>query len=216
MKSRETASIMNPPTSPDQPWLSRHSRNRLILLASVLGAVAVVIVVIIMVRPPTYRYQLPSAWSDACLGDPEVISDVFSASPFSKANITHDNYEDRRWYQCSWKWETEGTGGWRQSIDLKIEVLDGNEYNDYDALIETHRSESTFEVLRVDEIHGFDSGYCTSSISFDDMACYAVDSNLKVSILTIGGISGEIGESGIAVEDYLAEVGAYIQDQLAR
>ena len=208
---------MNPPINPNLPQRSRRGRDRLITLASVLAAVVVVAIVIVLVRPPDYRYELPAAWDEGCLGDPEpeVISDVFSAGPFSKAGISHDRYSDSRWYQCSWDWNLEGNGGWRQFVDLKIDVLDGDEFDDLDVDIETIRSEGIFTQLRVDEIDGFESGYCTSDVGFDDFDCKAVDSNLKISLRTNGG-DGEIGESGVAVEDYLAVVGAYVQDQLAR
>jgi hypothetical protein len=206
---------MNPPDS-NKPRLGGRNRNRLILLTSLAATLAIVVAVIILVRPPKYRYELPGAWGDACLGDPAVITDVFSAGPFSKAGITHDRYSDNRWYQCSWEWNLEGVGGWRQFVDLRIDVLDGDEHDDYDVMIETIESESTFTQLRVDEIKGFESGYCTSTVGLDDFDCEAVDSNLQVSLRINGGGNGEIGESGIAVEDYLSEVGAYIQEQLAR
>jgi hypothetical protein len=182
----------------------------------VLTTIAVVVVVIVLVRPPDYRYQFPAAWGDGCLGDPEpeVISGVFSDGPFSEAGISHDKYRDSRWYQCSWTWDRESTSGSRQSIDLKIELLDGDEFDDYDVMIETIRREGVFTTLTVDEIAGFESGYCASSVGLDDYECYAVDSNLQVTLLSYGG--DEIGGSGIAVEDYLAEVGAYVKDQLAR
>ncbi|MFC3493019.1 hypothetical protein [Glycomyces rhizosphaerae] len=186
------------------------------MLTAVLAAIAVAVAVIILVWPPAYRYELPAAWDEGCLGtpEPEVISAVFDPGSFSEAGITHDDYGDSRWYQCSWTWNHENSGGTRQSIDLKIDVLDGDEFDDYNVMIETIRSESVFTTLITDEIAGFESGYCASSIGLDDYECYAVDSNLKVALLTYGG--GEIGGSGIAVEDYLAEVGAYIQNQLAR
>jgi hypothetical protein len=180
-----------------------------------VATIVLVAVVINLLRPPDYRYELPAAWDKGCLGDPEpeVITDVFDPGTFSKANISHDNYGDSRWYQCSWTWDLEGTGG-RQSVDLRIDVLDGDEYDDYDVMIETIRNESVFTTLTADEIAGFESGYCASSVGLDDYECYAVDSNLQVTLLAYGG--DEIGGSGIAVEDYLAEVGAYVQDQLAQ
>lgn len=208
---------MIPPTSNSQHRLSSRNRKQLILLVSVLTIVAVAVVVIILVRPPDYRFELPGNWADGCIGDPEVITDVFSETQFSKASISHDKYSDHsRWYQCSWDWELEGTGGWRQFVDLQIDVLDGDEYDDLDGMIETVRSDSKFTLLTVEEIDGFESGYCTSTVGLDEFDCQAVDSNLKVSLRINGGGNGEIGDSGIAVEDYLAEVGAYVQDQLAR
>lgn len=207
---------MNPPNNPNRTRLSTRNRHRLILLAAVLAAIAVVVAVIILVRPPSYRYELPAAWDEGCLGDPEpeVISTVFDPGSFSKAGISHDDYGESRWYQCSWTWNGENRGGTRPSIDLKIEVLDGDEFDDYNVMIETIRSESVFTTLTTDKIAGFESGYCARSVGLDDYECYAVDSNLQVALLAYGG--DEIGGSGIAVEDYLAEVGAYIQDQLAR
>jgi hypothetical protein len=207
---------MIPPISPNQSLRDNRSRDRLILLASILAAAVVVAVVIILVRPPSYRYELPAAWDDGCLGSPEpkVISEVFEAGPFSEVSISHDKSRDSRWYQCSWEWNLEGIGGWHQRIDLKIDVLDGDEYDDYDVTIETIRKDEVFKTVTVDEIAGFDSGYCAADTGFNDFECRAVDSNLKVQLLTYGG--GDIGGTDIAVEEYLAEVGAYIQEQLAR
>jgi hypothetical protein len=182
------------------------------MLVSVLVAVAVVVLAVPALMPPSYRNQLPGAWAEGCLGNPAVISDVFSADSFSRAGISHGGYHDDRWYECRWTWNPEGNG--HQSISLEVEVLDGDEFDDYDGLIETIRH-SDWERVEAEAIAGFDSGYCSSSVTTQQFVCRAVDSNLKVGIVATGG-DEEIGTSGVSVEDYLAEVGAYVQDRLAR
>lgn len=205
---------MNPPTSSKLPQRILWSRDRPILLVSVLAAIAVVVIVIILLRPPDYRNQLPAVWGEGCLGDPEVISDVFSDDSFSRAGITHGRNLDDPWYECSWTWNPEDAGNGHQTIRLEVEVLGDDEFDDYDGLIETIRS-GDWERVDAESITGFESGYCSSSIDGTQYVCRGIDGNLQVGIVATGG-DDEIGYSGVTVEDYLSQVGAYIQDQLAR
>lgn len=192
---------------------SNQSRNRLILLTSLL-AMASVVVVIILMRPLPYRSQLPAGWGESCLGDPEVISDVFSADSFSQADISHGRSLDDPWYECSWIWNPEGSSTGHQTIRLEVKVLGDDEFEDYAGLIETIRS-GELERVDAESIAGFDSGYCSSSIDGTQYVCRGADGNLQVGVVATGG-DDEIGSSGITVEDYLVEVGANVRDQLTR
>ncbi|WP_270116543.1 hypothetical protein [Glycomyces algeriensis] len=172
-------------------------------------------VVIILARPLPYRNQLPAAWGDDCLGDPAVISDVFSPAAFSQARIDHGRFLDDPWYECSWTWNPGGGSAEHQSISLEVKVLADDEFEDYSGLIETIRS-SDFEQIDAESIAGFDSGYCSSSIGgTSQFVCRGAAGNLQVGIVATGG-NDEVGDSGITVEDYLVEVGAFVREQLAR
>lgn len=190
------------------------SRNRLILLISVLVTVVIVVVVIVLVRPIPYRNQLPGAWGDECLGDPEVIRDVFSSSSFTNAEITHGRFLEDPWYECSWTWNADGQSDGHQTIKLDVKVLGKKEFDDYSVLIETIRS-SDLERIDAESIEGFDSGYCSSAIDGTQFVCRGSVGNLQVGIVTTGG-GDEIGSSGVTVEDFLVEVGADVRNQLAR
>jgi hypothetical protein len=184
------------------------------LLISALATIAVVVVVIVLVRPLPYRNEYPSAWGGDCLGGPEVISDVFSASSFTNAEITHGKFLEDPWYECSWAWNAEGQSSEHQTIKLDVKVLGKKKFDDYRVLIETIRS-SDLERIDAESIEGFDSGYCSSAIDGTQFVCRGAVGNLQVGIVATGG-GDEIGSSGVSVEDFLVEVGANVRNQLAR
>jgi hypothetical protein len=194
--------------------LRTRSRHRLIWLISALATIAVVVVVTVLVRPLPYRNELPAAWGDDCLGDPEVIRDVFSTSSFTNAEIAHGRFLEDPWYECSWTWADEGQGNGHQTIKLDVKVLGEKEFDDYGVLIETIRS-SDLERIDAESIEGFDSGYCSSAVDGTQFVCRGSVGNLQVGIVATGG-GDEIGGSGVTVEDFLVEVGANVRNQLAR
>jgi hypothetical protein len=201
---------MNPPTNPPRPG----SRNRLILFISALATITVVVVVIVLVRPLPYRNELPAAWGDDCLGDPGVITDVFSTSSFTNAEISHGRFLEDPWYECSWTWNADEQSNGHQTIKLDVKVLGKKEFDDYGVLIETIRS-SDLERIDAESIEGFDSGYCSSAVDGTQFVCRGSVGNLQVGIVVTGG-GDEIGSSGVTLEDFLVEVGANVRNQLAR
>lgn len=203
---------MNLPASSHQSQRSWWERHRLLLLISVPAVAVVAAIAFALLAVPSYRHELPANWGEECLGGPEVIADTFTETQYSRVSIQHGETRGQQWYRCSWTSKDES----RYTLDIEISLLDGEEYDSLDVDIEGVRDSDT-ESLEAEEIVGFDSGYCTSEITVEQFRCYAVDSNLRVEIMVTGGGSdGMPSGLEVSLEDYLADVGANVQEQLAR
>lgn len=203
---------MNPPVNALRSQRSSWGRRRLLLLVPISAVVVVAVIVFAFLMVPSYRHELPATWGEQCLGDPEVIDDTFTEARYSRVSIQHGEDRSQQWYSCSWTSKNESS----YTLDIEVNVLDGKEYDSLDVDIQGVRDSDT-ESLEAESIAGFDSGYCTSEIAVEQFRCYAVDSNLRVKIMVTGGGSDGMPPGlGISLKDYLAEVGANVQEQLAR